>query len=217
VKRAVNWIIQQGMDVILDLHYVAGTPTAAHTTFWDTISKDAFFKDGRIIFELYNEPTADFATLRAWMLATVQKIRANGASNLILVGGVDYSYDISGYASSPITGQGAIAYVTHPYIFKSAPGDDVAFLTPAKTLPVVATEFGDANVEGFHTIPANQCVASIYSDYINKFEGAGMSWTSWAWIVDEWGCGFPQLILDYSGTPNSIGTPVQQKLMMLNP
>lgn len=217
VKRAITWTLQQGMDVILDLHYVAGSPTADHAAFWDTISKDAFFKDGRIIFELYNEPTADFASLRSWMLSTTQKIRANGASNLILIGGVDYSYDISGYATNPITGQGAIAYVTHPYIFKSSPGDDVAFLTPAKTLPVVATEFGDANVEGFHSIPATQCVASIYSDYISKFETAGMSWTSWAWIVDEWGCGFPQLISDYSGTPNSIGTPVQQKLMQLNP
>ncbi|HET9956861.1 MAG TPA: cellulase family glycosylhydrolase [Polyangiaceae bacterium] len=217
VKRVINWILQQGMDVILDLHYVAGMPTAEHATFWDSISKDAFFKDGRIIFELYNEPTGDFTQLRSWMDSTITKIRANGAENLLLVGGVDYSYDISGYEKNPITGKGAVAYVTHPYIFKSAPGDAVAFLTPAKTLPVVATEFGDANVEGFHTIPATQCVASIYSDYISKFEGAGMSWTSWAWIVDEWGCGFPQIISDYSGTPNSIGTPVQQQLLKLNP
>jgi hypothetical protein len=217
VKRAVNWILQQGMDVILDLHYVAGMPTAAHASFWDAISKDPFFKDGRIIYELYNEPTGDFTQLRTWMLNTITTIRANGAQNLVLVGGVDYSYDISGYGTNPITGQGAVAYITHPYIFKSAPGDQVAFLTPAMTLPVVATEFGDANVEGFHTIPANQCVPSIYSDYITKFEGAGMSWTSWAWIVDEWGCGFPQIITDYGGTPNSIGAPVQQRLMQLNP
>ncbi len=217
VKRAVSWILQQGMDAILDLHYVAGMPTAEHATFWDNVSKDAFFKDGRIIFELYNEPVGDFTQLRTWMDSTAAKIRANGANNLLLIGGVDYSYDISGYGTNPITGKGALAYVTHPYIFKGSPGDDVAFLTPAKTLPVVATEFGDANVEGFRNIPATQCVASIYSDYINKFEGAGMSWTSWAWIVDEWGCGFPQIIADYSGTPNSIGLPVQQKLMSLNP
>ena len=217
VKRAVNWIIEQGMDAILDLHYVAGVPNADHAAFWDAVSKDAFFKDGRIIFELYNEPTADFATLRSWMLSTTQTIRANGASNLILVGGVDYSYDISGYLANPITGQGALAYVTHPYIFKSTPGDEVAFLTPAQTLPVVATEFGDANVEGFHAIPATQCDGTIYSNYLSKFETAGMSWTAWAWIVDEWGCGFPQMISDYSGTPNAIGMPVQQRLMMLNP
>jgi hypothetical protein len=44
-----------------------------------------------------------------------------------------------------------------------------------------------------------------------------MSWTSWAWIVDEWGCGFPQIIADYSGTPNAIGVPVQTQLKALNP
>jgi len=217
VKRAVSWILQQGMDAILDLHYVAGTPTAEHAAFWDQVSKDPFFKDGRIIFELYNEPTADFASLRAWMQSTAQTIRANGATNLLLIGGVDYSYDISGYASNPITGQGALAYVTHPYTFKTTPGDDAAFLNPAKTLPVVATEFGDANVEGFRNIPPTQCDGALYSNYLTKFETAGMSWTAWAWIVDEWGCGFPQMIADYSGTPNAIGTPVQQRLMMLNP
>ncbi|MGC4093719.1 MAG: cellulase family glycosylhydrolase [Polyangiaceae bacterium] len=216
VKRAVSWYMQQGMDVILDLHYVAGMPGASHATFWDTISKDAFFKDGRIIFELYNEPTGDFNTLQSWMQSTVTKIRANGANNLILVGGVDYSYDISGYVSKPVTG-GAVAYVTHPYVFKGSPGDDTAFVNPAKTLPVVATEFGNAYVSGINTLEPTKCDANIYSTYMTKFDTAGMSWTSWAWIVDEWGCSFPQLIADYSGTPNGIGTPVQAKLLSLNP
>ena len=57
VKRAINWYLEQKLDVILDLHYVGGSPGDAHAKFWDTISKDSFFKDGRIIYELYNEPT----------------------------------------------------------------------------------------------------------------------------------------------------------------
>lgn len=82
---------------------------------------------------------------------------------------------------------------------------------------MVATEFGDANVEGFRSIPPTMCDGNLYAQYMTTFENAGMSWTAWAWIVDEWGCGFPQMIADYSGTPNAIGTPVQQRLMMLNP
>jgi hypothetical protein len=66
-------------------------------------------------------------------------------------------------------------------------------------------------------VAATTCDASIYSNYITKFEGAGMGWTSWAWIVDEWGCAFPQIIADYSGTPNAIGTPVKNSLTSLNP
>jgi len=83
---------------------------------------------------------------------------------------------------------------------------------------VVATEFGDANVQEIgHSIPADKCDASIYSSYMSSFESIGMSWTAWAWIVDEWGCGFPQMIADYSGTPNVIGTPVKEQLTKLNP
>jgi hypothetical protein len=215
VKRAVSWILQQGMDVILDLHYVGGSPTDAHRTFWTTVTQDAFFRDTRIIYELWNEPTAGQPSLKDWMQQTVTAIRSNAPNNLILVSGVDYSYDISYYVSNPVTG-GAIAYVTHPYHFKTT-SKDTAYLTPARSLPVVATEFGDANVVGYHETPPTECTASIYSSYISEFETAGMSWTSWAWIVDEWGCGFPQLIADYSGTPNAIGTPVRSELMRLNP
>ncbi len=218
VKRAISWLLQQGMDVILDLHYVGGTPSSSNATFWDSISKDSFFKDGRIIFELFNEPTADIGSLRTWMNSTIATIRGNGAKNLILVSGTDYSFDISGYVSSPVTDSAnTVAYVTHPYIFKTT-SEDTAYLTPAKTLPVIATEFGDANVSSIgHTISPTQCDASIYSNYMSKFETAGISWTAWAWIVDEWGCGFPQMISDYSGTPNAIGTPVKQQLTSLNP
>lgn len=89
---------------------------------------------------------------------------------------------------------GAIAYVTHPYIFKGSPGDQPAFINVAGSLPVIATEFGDANVvEIGHSIPPTQCNGSLYANYINTFEGANMNWTAWAWIVDEWGCGFPQM------------------------
>jgi hypothetical protein len=217
VKRAVNWLLEQKMDVILDLHYVGNTPTDAHTTFWDTISKDSFFKDGRIIFELYNEPSGgDFTGLRNWMNSTIAKIRANGAKNLILVSGPDYTYDLSGYVTTKVTDSAnATAYAVHPYIFKPDPN---SWKTACAQLPVVATEFGDAKVpEIGHDMAADKCEPATYSNYISAFESIGMGWTSWAWIVDEWGCGFPQLLADYSGTPNAIGTPVKDQLTKLNP
>ncbi len=216
VKRAINWILQQGMDVILDLHYVGGTPLSSNASFWDAISKDSFFKDGRILYELFNEPTADVGTLRSWMNSTIATIRGNGAKNLILVSGPDYTYDLSGYATTPVTDSAnATAYTVHPYIFKPSPD---AWKDACSKLPVVATEFGDANVTSIgHSISPTQCDASIYSNYMSAFESIGMGWTAWAWIVDEWGCGFPQMIADYSGTPNAIGTPVKQQLTTLNP
>ena len=216
VKRAVNWLLEQKVDVILDLHYVGGSPQSAHTTFWDNISKDSFFKDGRIIFELYNEPTDGIDNLRTWMNNTIAKIRANGAKNLILVSGPDYTYDLSGYVTTKVTDSAnATAYAVHPYIFKPDPN---AWKDASSKLPVVATEFGDAKVpEIGHDMAPDKCEPSVYSNYISAFESIGMSWTAWAWIVDEWGCGFPQLLADYSGAPNAIGTPVKEQLTKLNP
>jgi hypothetical protein len=222
VKRVINWILQEGMDVIFDLHYVAGSsspsglPTTDNTTFWTKIAADSFFDDNRIIFELFNEPNGDSATIRNWMQTTVTAIRNAGNTNLILVSGTDWTYNLSYYASSTtnlVTG-GAIAYVTHPYSFKDS-NSTAAYLTPASKFPVIATEFGNANVSTNYVAPTT-CDATIYENYItNTFEKNNMSWTSWAWIVDEWGCGFPQLLNDYSGTPNTIGTPVRTHLIAL--
>ncbi len=214
VKRAIGWILQEGMDAILDLHYVAGMPDAENAAFWSDVSKDPFFNgNGRIIFELYNEPTGDFGQLQQWMQSTTNTIRQS-ADNLILVGGVDYSYDISGYANSPVSG-GGVAYVTHPYVFKTSPAPQQAYISVAANLPVVATEFGDANVEGFRTVAPDQCDPAPNSSGIQTFEANGISWTAWAWIIDSWGCGFPQLLNDYSGEPNAIGVPVRDALMSL--
>jgi hypothetical protein len=232
VKRAIDWILEEGMDVILDLHYVAGaapadgsgTPSSAMTTWWTSIANDTFFKDrgGRIIYELYNESNIASDQLAKWMQTTVDAIRGTGAKNLILVSGTDWTFNISYYVDHPITNSGAVAYVTHPYKFKDSLANDTdqvpanAYLKAAKTLPVIATEFGTANISNNNVGPTD-CDDTIYSSYISRFERNGMGWTSWAWIVDEWGCGFPQLLADYSGTPNKIGTPVKDQLTKLNP
>ena len=143
-------------------------------------------------------------------------LEVTGAKNLILVSGPDYTYDLSGYVTTPVTDSAnTTAYAVHPYIFKS---DANAWKTACAKLPVVATEFGDANVTSIdHSISLTQCTASIYSDYMSSFESIGMGFTAWSWIVDEWGCGFPQMISDWSGTPNAIGTPVKAELIKLNP
>lgn len=214
VKRAVGWILQEGMDAILDLHYVSGLPDAENAAFWNAIAADPFFaNNGRIIFELYNEPTGNFDTLQRWMQSTTTSIR-NRANNLILVGGVNYSYDISGYLGNAVTG-GAVAYVTHPYVFKEKEKSaEDAYLSMARMYPVVATEFGDANIED-HPVGPDQCEPQHNANGIQNFEANNISWTAWAWIVDSWGCGFPQIIEDYSGEPNAIGVPVRDALQSL--
>jgi aryl-phospho-beta-D-glucosidase BglC (GH1 family) len=224
VKRVINWILEEGMDAILDLHRIDGVPGSAHTAFWTSITQDAFFKDTRIIFELYNEPNGDINGIRSWMQSTVDLIRNANYTNLILVAGTDWTFDISTYETNPITGAKAqpIAYVAHPYDIK--PGGsgawDGKFGNVAKKYPVVATEFGQTDVSGGPATPTQKtCDASFYNQLLTYFADStrSMGYTGWAWYVDHYNgtvnaestCGFPQLIVDYSATTNSAGAAVK--------
>ena len=81
------------------------------------------------------------------MQALLDTVRATGAKNLVIVGGLDWAYDMSGFlegSSSPIpTGNGVI-YANHAYPFK---GDTVErwlakMEKAAKDLPIIVSEFG---------------------------------------------------------------------------
>lgn len=215
VARAVNWVLSEGMAVILDLHWIdpmqrqAAMPNADSSAFWQDVAK-TYKDDGRVVFELYNEPyPMNWATWRSGMQTLYDAVRAQGANNLVLIGGDNYAYDLSGVAANPINNAVNAAFVTHPYVFKqSEKSFQDAFLTPAKTLPVVATEFGNAGING-GTVGCNP---ADYSGPLSQFQSAGMGWTGWAWIVDPSGCSFPSLLTSYDGTANSIGQVVNDAM-----
>lgn len=97
-------------------------------------------------------------------------VRGQNANNLVLIGGDNYAYDLSGVSANPITGAVNVAYVTHPHVFKqSEKSFQEAFLTPAATLPVVATEFGNAGING-GTVACN---LADYSGPLGNFRTAG--------------------------------------------
>ena len=88
------------------------------------------------------------------------------------------------------------------------PPDAVAFINVAGTYPVMATEFGDADINSVPPSPGFGCNANAYSDRLGIFATAGMSWTGWAWFVNPSQCGFPTLITSYDGTPSTPGSVV---------
>jgi len=215
VNRAVNWVLEEGMAVILDLHWLdsmrrqAAMPDGDSTAFWQDVAR-TYANDGRVVFELYNEPyPMNWGTWRTGMQTLYNAVRGQNAQNLVLIGGDNYAYDLSGVGANPITGAVNVAYVTHPYVFKqSEKSFQDAFLTPAATLPVVATEFGNAGING-GTVGCNP---ADYSGPLGNFRTAGMGWTGWAWIVDPAGCSFPSLLSSYDGTPNSIGQVINDAM-----
>jgi len=227
VLQTVEWAKQAGMDVILDLHWSdkgsQGTVAPAQQqmadanslTFWQQVA--AFYKDdGRVLFELYNEPhdiswdvwlgggsAGDFKAVGMQQL--YDAVRATGAQNLVIAGGLDWAFDLSGVATHPLQGTN-IMYATHPYSnqnWKPVSSFDQKWGYLTATAPVIVTEFGDND-------SALACATDYSSAVIGYADRAGAHWTSWAWWVG--GCSFPSLITDWAGTPSAPGQVVKDAL-----
>ena len=236
VDAAVQWAEQAGMDVILDLHWSdEGTLGSCNSmsgcqqlmadtnsiTFWSQVA--AIYKtDGRVLFEMYNEPhdiswavwKSGGTTSQGWTAAGMQQlydaIRAAGADNLVIAGGLNYAFDLSGVPANRITGYN-ILYATHPYGGSADKGPSAwasGFGNLSKTDPVVMTEFGDGAdcAGGNYTTTINTYVSALLS-YADQHR---VSWTAWAWYAS--GCTFPSIISDWQGTPTPPGMLVKASL-----
>jgi aryl-phospho-beta-D-glucosidase BglC (GH1 family) len=235
VDQVIAWAEEAGLDVILDLHWsdagVLGSCTngcqkkmadANSVTFWTEVAT-RYQGDGRVIFELYNEPhDVTWSVWRAGglvdgfqspgMQGLYDTVRATGAQNLVLIGGLNWAYDLSGVGDNKIVGYN-IAYATHPYESPGRTSDtwarSFAYLT--KTDPVVITEFGSLG----KGMQAGQTCATEYGAQLIPYADArAISWTAWAWFPG--GCSFPAIIDDWTGTPSPSGAIVKAALLGYN-
>ncbi len=245
VDQAVQWAEQAGMDVILDLHWsdagvlgsCVSSTRADHTCqqvmadtnsiiFWSQVAA-TYKNDGRVLFELYNEPhdipwnvwKSGGMTSGGWVAAGMQQlydaVRGANADNLVVIGGLSYAYDLSQVPMYRISGYN-ILYASHPYGGSPERGPttfDSNFGNLSRTDPVILTEFGD----GFecdngqtYTPAINQYVSAV----INYADQHLINWTAWAWF--NGGCSFPSLISDWQGTPTPPGMLVQTALAGYN-
>ena len=214
VARVVAAIEQAGMDIILDNHG-SGSPYMADAdsiVFWEEVAT-AYKGDPHVLFELFNEPNQ--ISWDVWlnggnapsgppihgMQELYDTVRSTGASNLVVVGGLNWAYDLSGVPTHRVLGSN-IVYNTHPYNYPGKqPTDwDSGFGFLAKTDPVIATEFGNYD-----------CTADYYQSFVNYAHANHLSWAAWAWFPG--GCGFPALVADWNGTPNVPGQIVKNALL----
>lgn len=229
VQQAVSWIRATGMDVILVLHWSdKGTnekaelqkmPDTNSLLFWKDIA-NLYKNDGRVLFELYNEPhdiSCDVwkngGIVDGWKAVGMQRlydtVRNEGANNLILIGGVNWAFDLQCVKTNRIEGFN-IVYATHPYNYdgKNTIADwntYVGFLT--STDPVMMTEFGDTQNDAPQ---GSDCDPSFSKNVLEWAEQNQISWTAWAWYPGT--CAFPPLIKDWNGTPNETGKVIQEYL-----
>lgn len=171
--------------------------------FWKSIAA-RYANHPAVIFDMYNEPhdvswevwrnggevderNSDPArglhlTYRTpGMQALLDAIRATGAKNIVLAGGLDWAYDlrgiVSGYALKDKSGNGVV-YATHIYPWKKMWDVNV---TPAiAKVPVFVGEVGTKPWKPGDPPHENVYTASWAPEviaYINKYK---LSWTAWS-------------------------------------
>jgi endoglucanase len=205
-------------------------PDENSVSFWKDVAA-AYQNHPAVLFDLYNEPhnvgwdiwlkggqVTEKATRKTpiqtykavGMQALLDAVRSTGANNVVIVGGLDWSYDFTGILQgrqlSDPEGNGVL-YDNHAYPFK---GDTVErwvgkMETAAKTLPVIVGEFGAETRSGSSALKDEQWVRQV----LQALEDHKWSWTAWDMHP---GAG-PRLISDFSCTPTpGFGKWVKQAL-----
>jgi hypothetical protein len=162
----------------------------------------------------------------AGMQELIGKIRSVGATQPVMVGGLDYANDLSqwtAHAPSDPLNQEAASF--HNYMGKECDNagcwnSEVAPV--AANVPVVTGEFDEDNYA--ESKCANKNPSTFDQSYMNWADEHGVGYLAWGWIElsqqekDDAGCSALYLIEDYGGTPAAPnGTALHDHLLTLPP
>jgi endoglucanase len=227
IQSYVNLLHQAGLYAILDLHWNApGTSQSSGQqpmadadhgpAFWTSVA--SFFKtDPAVVFDLYNEPHditwscwLNGCTTPGWQTAGMQSlvnaVRGTGATQPIMIGGLAWANDLSGWLSNqPTDPAHALVASFHNYNFNACAAScwDSTVAPLATQVPVVTGELGE-----------NDCAHGYIDQYLPWADAHGISYLGWTW--DTWNCASgPALISDYAGTPTAFGIGFKNHLAEL--
>jgi endoglucanase len=231
-REAVVGYVQRlhaaGLYVILDLHWNAPGDQRAldqqydadadHSpAFWRSVAA-TFRSDRAILFDLYNEPhDLSWACWRdgcktpdGWTAAGMQQlvgaVRQTGAKQPLLLGGLNWSNDLTGWLRwRPRDPARQLVASVHVYP-GNACGDAACWTSTiapvAKQVPVVSGEIGQKD-----------CRHDFIDAYMTWADANGVSYLAWAWM--DWGCKLPGLLQDFDGTPTAYGDGFRAHLATL--
>jgi hypothetical protein len=189
---------------------------AVARSFW-TAMAGRYGGDGRIAFELWNEPiyhpdkpgdpAKRWAALKPHWRALLDIIRRHG-KNLVLVSGDQWAYDLRGVRQNPMHDDN-VAYAWHVYAGHDG-NDPVSWARKLDRLneshPVLVTEWGFGRFPGEHY---NGTAASFGNRFRDQFlEGRRLHDTAWCWHPD-WG---PPMLKPDWRSPNAYGSFVKSRL-----
>ncbi|MGA8208009.1 MAG: cellulase family glycosylhydrolase [Candidatus Dormiibacterota bacterium] len=230
IQRYVRLLNAAGLVAILDLHWNAPGRTLAtgqrlmadqsHSpAFWTSVAR-TFKSTPDVVFDLYNEPYGiswecwlDGCRLpEGWTTAGMQElvndVRGAGATQPIMVGGLNHASDLSQWlAYEPKDPLHQLVASVHIY---DPGGCDFVYCwtqvleTVAKKVPVVTGELGEFD-----------CGQSFIDGYMAWADKEGISYLAWAWDAG-WSCSNgPALITSWSGTPTAYGIGLRDHLRTL--
>jgi hypothetical protein len=208
-------------------------PDAQHAPqFWTSVA-DTFKGNDAVVFDLFNEPYPEIGTdfsnkplgwqcLRdggtctgityevAGMQDLVDAVRATGASNILMVSGLEWTNDMREWlVHKPNDPLNNIAASWHAYNFNRCANEscwDSEIAPLAQQVPVVLSEFGQ-----------DDCGFDYMQTLVNWADAHNMGYLAWTW--NPWGCTTGAvLIRDWAGTPEpGVGEGYKARLLTQSP
>ena len=203
-------------------------PDAAHAVpLWKSVAQNFKGNDG-VIFDLFNEPYPEQADhnvesegWQCWlhggsacigipyqvagMQDMVDAVRSTGANNVLMLGGLEWSNDLSQWlAHEPVDPDHNLAASWHSYNFNACSTTacwNKQIAPVIAKVPLIAGEIGE-----------NDCAG----DYINKLtawmDTKSASYLAWTWNSDFNCASGPGLITGYDGQPTKFGAAYEAHL-----
>jgi hypothetical protein len=242
IERYVHTLQAHGLVAILDLHWAAPGSHRAESQwpmadaehapeFWSSVAR-AFKSNHGVVFDLFNEPysiswpcwldgcttsyddsgtTVSYET--AGMQSLVNAVRATGADQVLMLGGLEYSSDESEWLKyEPSDPDHQLAVSFHTYNFSGCSEESCwnSTIAPlAEQVPVITGELGE-----------NGCTDTYIDRYMPWADAHGISYLGWTWDStgppSNWSCSEgPALITNYEGEPTAFGIGLKEHLAAL--
>ncbi len=206
-------------------------PDAAQAVpFWTSVA-GAFKGNDAVIFDLFNEPYPERADnynetegWQCWlnggsscvgisytvagMQSLVNAVRSAGANNVIMLGGLEYSNDLTQWlAYEPTDPDHDLVASWHSYNFNTCSTQSCWTSQVAPVIaqvPVIAGEIGE-----------NDCGDTYIDPLMTWLDSESASYLAWAWNADFNCAQGPGLITDYNGDPTAYGAGYESHLQSL--
>lgn len=194
---------------------------------WASVAK-TFKGDNAVIFDLFNEPYPEKAAAngnqaQAWqcwlhggqcagisypvagMQSMVDAVRSVGAHNVIMLGGLEWSNDLTGWlAHEPVDPDHNLAASWHSYNFNACSTKSCwsSQIAPVMVrVPLIAGEIGE-----------NDCADSYISRLTGWLDSRSGNYLAWTWNADFNCASGPGLITSYNGHPTRYGAGYEDVL-----